>query len=215
MVVRTARRAMQAETVDRAVVATDDERIVQACHQHDVETVMTASDHENGTERVAEAGRVLGVREIVNVQGDEPLIEAASIDAMVRGLVADTQALVANAACPLPENEQDNPNVVKAVSDQEGRLMLLSRHPIPFSWDKPVDRWRHLGLYVFCGEALENYIARRQGPLERAERVEMYRFLEYGDAITLVQVPAAPPAVDVPEDVVKIEDYAARHGGWS
>jgi 3-deoxy-manno-octulosonate cytidylyltransferase (CMP-KDO synthetase) len=96
---------------------------------------------------------------------------------------------------------------VKVVVDQNEHVMALSRLPIPFSWGKEAVRLRHLGLYAFRGDALENFTSRVRGPLEQAERIEMYRFLEYGDAIVLAQVDQAAPAVDVPEDVEKIRDY--------
>jgi 3-deoxy-manno-octulosonate cytidylyltransferase (CMP-KDO synthetase) len=214
MVVRTAKRAMRAEMVGRVVVATDDERIIDACRDGGVEAVLTSAEHENGTERVAEAGRIVGTDNIVNVQGDEPLIEPASIDALVKGLLADGEALVANVACPMPADAGDNPNIVKAAYDLRDRLIFLSRCAIPFSWNNSASRWRHLGLYAFRGDALARYIARGQGPIELAERIEMYRFIEYGDPIALVKVPEAPPAVDVPDDVVKVNEYVDQRGGW-
>ena len=214
MVVRTARRVLQADTVGRAVVATDDDRILAACRNHEVEAVATSPDHENGTERVEEACRRVSAGEIVNVQGDEPLIDPVSIDALVAALVADGDALVANVVCPLRPEDLSDPNVVKAAGDLLGRMIYLSRSPIPHSWDKPMDRWRHLGRYAFRGDALARYVAREPGPLERAERIEMYRFIEYGDPIALARVPEAPPAVDVPADVAKVRDYAERRGGW-
>ncbi len=214
MVVRTAKRAMRAEAVDRVVVATDDQRIIDACREGCIEAVLTSAVHKNGTERVAEAGRIVGADNIVNIQGDEPLIEPASIDALVEGLLADEEALVANVACSMPAGVGDNPNVVKAVCDLRDRLIFLSRCAIPFSWTDSASRLRHLGLYAFRGDALARYVARSQGPTELAERIEMYRFIEYGDPIALVKVPEAPPAVDVPDDVAKVNEYAVRCGGW-
>jgi len=214
MVVRTARRAAEATTVGRVVVATDDERIVAVSKGYDIEVVMTEGEHMTGTDRVVEVCRTLELAEVVNIQGDEPLIDPGCIDALVRGLSADADALVANAACPLADEDIDNKNVVKAICDQRNRLMCLSRHPLPFSWGAKVDRFRHLGLYAFKRGVLDRFAKRAQGPLERSERVEMYRFLEYGDPIVLVKVPPTPPAVDVPEDMVKIQEYVLSRGGW-
>jgi 3-deoxy-manno-octulosonate cytidylyltransferase (CMP-KDO synthetase) len=215
MVVRTAYRAGQAETISRVVVATDDSRIADVCARHDVETIMTSSEHATGTDRIAEASRVLGIEEIVDVQGDEPLIDPACIDTLVRGLLSDPDALVSNACCAMTDGDGNDPNIVKVVSDQLGRLMFLSRSLIPFSWHESLARVRHIGMYAFRGDALRKYVSRVQGSIERAERIEMYRFLEYGDPIALVQVPQVPPAVDVPGDLAKVEDYVIAHGGWS
>lgn len=215
MVVRTASRAQMAKTVERVVVATEDQRIVDACAQYGIEAIMTSANHPTGTDRVVEASRILGVQDIVNVQGDEPLIEPEVIDAVVLGLASDDVAQVSNAACPLATGAEDNPNVAKAVWDQNDRLMFITRLPLPFSWGSPFDRFRHMGLYAFQGDALERYAAREQGPLELAERIEMFRYLEYGDPVTLVRVPPSPPAVDTPDDVEKIQAHVMEHGGWS
>lgn len=215
MVVRTACRALKAKAVDRVVVATDDTRIMDICAQYDIEAVMTAEHHQTGTDRIAEASRILGVTDVINVQGDEPLIEPECVDALITGVVEDDEVLVSNGACPLLPQDLENPNVVKAVCDQYRHLMFLSRHAIPFSWEGQVPRLRHLGIYAFQGDALAHFVKRSQGPIERSERVEMYRYLEYGDAIKLVEIPPSPPAVDVPEDVEKINAYVAAQGGWA
>ena len=215
MVVRTAHRALLAKTVTRVVVATEDARIVEVCKQYHIESVLTGADHQTGTDRIAEASRVLGVTDIVNVQGDEPLIDPDCIDALVEGVMQDDDVLVSNGACSLLDADLESPNVVKAVCDQNKRLMFLSRLPIPYAWNNRIPRLRHLGLYAFKADALNRFVMRAQGPIERAERVEMYRFLEYGDAIRLVEVPSAPPAVDVPEDVEKINAYVEANGGWA
>ena len=214
MIVRTARRASCAQGVERTVVATDDRRIAHACAAYGVSFVMTSADHATGTDRVAEAAGKLKADLVVNVQGDEPLVAPSVIDSLLNALAEDAEAVAANAACPLSHDDIENPNVVKAVANQHGHLMFLSRRGIPFAWDTPIERKRHLGIYAFRAKALATYRTRPQGALERAERVEMYRFLEWGDRIVLIEVPHAPPAVDVPEDVARVEAYAARLGGW-
>lgn len=214
MVVRTARRVLQAQKVTEVLVATDDARIGEACDTHGVPWILTAHSHPTGTDRVAEVVEAANLDPVVNVQGDEPLVDPKTIDAVLAGLVRDPEASVSNAACPLNEADLENTNVVKAVSDKRGRLLYISRHCVPFCWDPVCPRKRHLGLYGFRRTALSDYAAREQGPLERAERIEMLRFLEYGDAIVLVDVPPSPPAVDVPQDVERIERYVAEHGGW-
>ena len=215
MVVRTASRAMEATSVDRVVVATDDNRIVDVCRAYGIETTMTSSGHATGTDRIAEASEKLGSGDMVNVQGDEPLFDPATIEMLISALNSDPDVSVVNAACPLDPGDLTNNNVVKAVRDRNERLLFLSRLPIPFSWDSSMDRLRHMGMYAFRGDALAKYTSRVQGPIERAERIEMYRFLEYGDAIRLVELPPAPPAVDVPDDLARIETYASQNGGWT
>jgi 3-deoxy-manno-octulosonate cytidylyltransferase (CMP-KDO synthetase) len=214
MVVRTASRAFEAKSVDRVIVATDDERIVEACRAHDIETFLTQGDHTTGTDRVVEASDRLNIQRIVNVQGDEPLIEPSTIDQVVAGLEADDGAEVANAGCPLDVIDTENPNVVKVVGDQRKRVLYISRGLVPFAWREPVPRLRHLGLYAFRGSALKTFARHPQGPLELSERIEMFRFLERGHPITLVEVPVGPPAVDTPGDVERIDRFVVENGGW-
>jgi len=215
MVVRSAMRAIQATSVDRVVVATDDARIVDVCSEYGLESVITSMDHPTGTDRVAEAAAELGVTDVVNVQGDEPLIIPDTIDALVDGLIRDPSAEVANAACALGVDDEHSPNVVKVVVTQQNHLLYFSRHPIPFAWEDTTPRLRHLGLYAFRKDALSRYTTRLPGPLEQAERIEMFRFLEYGDPVALIEVSENPPAIDVPEDLGRIEEYVAHHGGWA
>lgn len=214
MVVRTARRASLASCVDRVIVATDDRRIVETCEQHDIEALLTRDDHSTGTDRVVETSERLNIRRIVNVQGDEPLIEPETIDRVIAGLEEDSEAEVANAGCPLRDEDIENPNVVKVVADQRERVLYISRFALPFSWDTPIPRLRHLGLYAFRGQALSAFARHPQGPLELSERVEMFRFIERGHPIRLVEVIEGPPAVDTPDDVARINAYVACIGGW-
>jgi 3-deoxy-manno-octulosonate cytidylyltransferase (CMP-KDO synthetase) len=214
MVVRSAGRAIQAKAIDRVVVATDDTRIVEVCSDYGLDSVVTSADHPTGTDRVAEAAACLGVTDVVNVQGDEPLIIPETIDALISGLILDPSAEVANAACLLTEDDEHSSNVVKVAATQQKHLLYFSRHPIPFAWEGSIPRLRHLGLYAFQNDALSRYTARLPGPLEQAERIEMFRFLEYDDPIALIEVPENPPAVDAPEDLGRVEEYVACHGGW-
>jgi 3-deoxy-manno-octulosonate cytidylyltransferase (CMP-KDO synthetase) len=164
--------------------------------------------------RQLEAAKILSQERIVNVQGDEPLLDPTHIDALIDGLLEDGEALVSNAACPLERTDVDNPNVVKAVAGKDRYLLYLSRSPIPFSWDGGQNRLRHLGMYAFREDALSRFASRTSGPLEQAERVEMFRYLEHGDPIVLVTVPPTAPAVDVPEDLSRLEAFAQANGGW-
>lgn len=215
MVVRTARRVSQAESIDRVVVATDDQRIVSVCKNESIEAVFTSAHHITGTDRVAEACQILKLNDVINVQSDEPLIEPSCIDMLADGLDRDPEVSVVNAACPLETVEEDNENVVKAVCDRRGRLMFLSRRCIPFAWNGAVERWRHLGMYAFREGALQRFVERQQGMLELAERIEMYRYLEYGDSIALVQMPPTPPSIDIPTDVDKVESFVRSRDGWA
>lgn len=214
MIVRTAQRTLLAKNVHDVVVATDDRRIAEVCHSYNVASVMTASEHLTGTDRVVEASRLLSVQNVVNVQGDEPLIEPETIDAVIQGVENDTLAMVSNAACPLTGEDADNPNVVKVVVSQKKRVMYISRHCVPYSWGQSIERLRHMGLYAFKGDALEKYAAYKPGPIETQERIEMFRFLENEDPIALVQVPPSPPAVDTPEDITRVQDFVMKTGGW-
>lgn len=215
MIVRTARRAGRSESVSRVVVATDDDRIRGACDDHGIDSILTSGRHNTGTDRVVEASRILGESNVVNIQGDEPLVDPGAIDRLVNRLVEDSSADVANCGCRMDIIDEGDPNVVCVVVDQTGHVMMLSRADLPFGWGRPISRIRHLGLYAFRDRALEQFASRSQGPIECAERIEMFRYLEYGDVVAFVEVDSVGPAVDVPEDVDRLEQHVAANGGWA
>ncbi len=230
-------RVRRAASVSRVLVATDDERILRAVAEFGGEAVMTRADHRSGTERVAEvaahaAPGLSGVKGsgaaevIVNVQGDEPLIEPAAVDAAVEALRADDAVQVATLAVPIatPAEVMD-PNVVKVVSDFDGNALYFSRAPIP--WIRGVfspgtragagvppasgpTHFKHIGLYVFRREALLEFPTFPQGELERLEQLEQLRWLENGYRIRLAETTYDSVSVDVPEDVPRVEKLLGK-----
>ncbi|TDR81591.1 3-deoxy-manno-octulosonate cytidylyltransferase [Paludibacterium purpuratum] len=223
MVVRVARQAMQS-VASRVLVATDHEAVRAACAAHGVEAVMTRADHASGTDRLAEVATLTGLPDeavLVNVQGDEPLIEPALIDRLA-ALLDDGAMPMATLAHPIRDaDEMFNPNVVKAVVDRDGRALYFSRAPIPFARDAfavgrdalpdglPV--LRHIGMYAYRAGFLKTYAALAPAPLEIFESLEQLRALWYGYPIAVAVVDEAPMAgVDTPEDLARVRRHFIR-----
>ena len=176
MIQRVFERAKLAKTPSQVIVATDDERILQAVQAFGGEARMTRPDHRTGTERVAEVAAHVAGDVFVNVQGDEPLLDPAAIDTAVNALLEEPAAAVATVATTIktPADIMD-PNVVKTVLDFDGNALYFSRAPIPWVRDAAghivVRHWKHLGLYVFQRDALLDYPTLPQGDLERIEQL--------------------------------------------
>jgi len=202
-------RAGRARLVDRVIVATDDERIAHAARAFGAEVAMTRPDHPSGTDRVAEVARSLTSEVIVNVQGDEPLIDPAHIDAAAEPLLADPTIPMGTLCCPIDEiADLANPNVVKVVLDRQGFALYFSRLPIPFVRDEhaKATRYRHLGLYVYRREFLLSLAGLAPTPLEQAERLEQLRVLEHGHRLRVAIVDRASPGVDTPADLERLRE---------
>lgn len=223
MVVRVARQAARS-AASRVVVAADHARIVQACRAHGVEVVLTRHDNPTGSDRLAEACEQLGLQGddlIVNVQGDEPLIDPALIDACADQLASRTDCVMSTAAHPLDEASLfANPNVVKVVLDAAGRALYFSRAPIPWWRDAPAPATpaeglgvplRHIGIYGYRAGFLRRYPSLPASPLEAVESLEQLRVLWHGERIAVFVAPEAPGAgVDTPEDLERVRALLAR-----
>jgi 3-deoxy-manno-octulosonate cytidylyltransferase (CMP-KDO synthetase) len=210
MVQHVYERAKRAQTVHRVIVATDDQRIMDAVSAFGGEARMTRSDHRTGTERIAEVAAHEPGDVFVNVQGDEPLIDPVAIDTAVGALLEEPQAQVSTVATPIRHaGDIMDPNVVKTVLDFDGNALYFSRAPIPWIRDTQqkvhVNYWKHLGLYVFQREALLEFPTLPQGELERIEQLEQLRWLENGWKIRVAEVAHDAVSVDVPEDVARVE----------
>ncbi len=198
--------AARAASVARVVVATDDQRVRDALAPFGTEIVMTSPEHPNGTSRLAEAARTLGLAPdaiVVNAQGDEPELEPATVDAAVAALVR-TGAAIGTAARPYADTEDvRDPAGVKVVLRVDGTAMYFSRSPIPFDRDArggPDARvLRHVGLYVYRREFLDAFLTLEPTPLERCEQLEQLRALQHGYQIAVAIVPRGPAGVDTPE----------------
>lgn len=217
MVVRVAQRAALSKA-SRVVVATDSERILQACQQHGVQAVLTRADHPTGSDRLAEACALLGLDgqdRIVNVQGDEPLIDPDLIQACADVLDARSDCVMSTAAHAIDSAADfGNPNVVKVVTDAQGRALYFSRAPIPWWRDAPAPATpatgagtplRHIGIYGYRAGFLRRFPQLAVSPLETVESLEQLRVLWHGERIAVhlaAQVPGA--GVDTPEDLARV-----------
>jgi 3-deoxy-manno-octulosonate cytidylyltransferase (CMP-KDO synthetase) len=192
-------RAQAVSGVDVVLVATDDERIASVVRGFGGEVVMTSPDHQSGSDRVWEAisGREAAI--VVNVQGDEPLLDPQVVEAVIAPFV-DPAVMVTTAATTLELADHHTSSVVKVVLDQRGDALYFSRSLIPSSGPA----LRHLGIYAYRREALGRFCAWPRGPLERAERLEQLRLLEHGERVRVVLVGAAGPSVDTPEDLERV-----------
>ncbi|MGB2676390.1 MAG: 3-deoxy-manno-octulosonate cytidylyltransferase [Candidatus Acidiferrum sp.] len=210
MVQHVYERAKRAQTVHRVIVATDDQRIMDAVTAFGGEARMTRSDHRTGTERIAEVAAHEPGDVFVNVQGDEPLVDPVAIDTAVGALLEEPQAQISTVATPIRHaGDIMDPNVVKTVLDFDGNALYFSRAPIPWIRDTQqkvhVKYWKHLGLYVFQRAALLEFPTLPQGELERIEQLEQLRWLENGWKIRVAEVAHDAVSVDVPEDVARVE----------
>lgn len=212
-------RTARATHLSRVIVATDDQRIADAVKRFGGETVMTSPDHETGTDRLAEVAGQLNDEIIVNVQGDEPLIEPAMIDQAVAPFLADPQLQMGTLKCRIKcLHDFLSPNVVKVVTDSQGYALYFSRSPLPFFRDKWQDLkdeafasgrmlcHKHVGLYVYQRDFLLRYAALPQTPLECAEKLEQLRALENGIRIRVVETDFESLGVDTPEDLAKARE---------
>lgn len=205
MIEHVCRRAAAARAVDAVVVATDDARIAEAVERFGGVARLTSPDHRTGTDRVAEVASALACEVVVNVQGDEPLLEPADIDLAVRALEAEHSAPVATLRCPIANAaELDDPHVVKVVVDRHGRALYFSRAPIPFTRVPGASRqasYRHIGLYAYRRAFLLQLAALPRTPLEVAEALEQLRVLEHGHRIDTVETRHVSICVDTPADL--------------
>ncbi len=227
MVVRVAERA-RASGAQQVVVATDSESIARACDAHGVASVMTRADHPSGSDRLAQACELLQLADdhtVVNVQGDEPLIDPALIDAVASLLQRHPEASMSTAAHAIEDPaDMRNPNVVKVVTDARGLALYFSRAPIPWWRDgygagsESITRLpqalplRHIGLYGYRTAFLKAFPAMPPAPPEQAESLEQLRALWHGHRIAVHVSEHAPgPGVDTPEDLARVRALYAVH----
>jgi 3-deoxy-manno-octulosonate cytidylyltransferase (CMP-KDO synthetase) len=207
-------RAARVRGLGRLLVATDDERIASAVRGFGGEAVMTSPACASGSDRVWEAVKTLPCDVVVNLQGDEPGLEPAAVEALL-GLMASDPALeLGTLATALTDpGEAADPNVVKVVLGEGGRCLYFSRSPVPYLEDgrEGTPRWRHVGIYAFRKGLLEAFTSWPQSPLERAEKLEQLRALERGVLIRAVTAAWPACAVDAPEDIPSAEAYLRRH----
>jgi 3-deoxy-manno-octulosonate cytidylyltransferase (CMP-KDO synthetase) len=207
MIEHVYRRASAARLVSAVIVATDDERIARAVEAFGGEARLTSASHQSGTDRLAEVARSLSCDLVVNVQGDEPLIEPAMIDEAIAPFGPDP-SLAMSTLRRLVDDPHDlqNPNVTKVVVDREGYALYFSRAAVPFVRDgcPPAPAWRHIGLYVYRRECLLRLAGLAPTALERSEALEQLRALEHGIRIKAVETRHDSIGVDTPADLERV-----------
>lgn len=223
MILHVVERALAAQNVARAIVATDDERVLSAVLNAGHEAVMTRADHRSGSDRLAEVAATLeGFEIIVNVQGDEPLISPKTIERAVAELAQDESAMIVT-TCEAMTNTDDvlSADVVKVVMDETGRALYFSRAPIPYPRDAVREHGslaaalqkdatliklfrKHTGLYVYRRRVLLEYVNWPLSMLEQTEALEQLRALEHGVIIKVVEADAPSIGVDTPEDLERV-----------
>ncbi len=202
-------RAIQAKCASQVIIATDDDRIEEAVKSFGGQVARTSPQHESGTDRIAEIARKLDVDIVLNVQGDEPLIDPAAIDHLADVLWKHPRAEMATLAVPFDRLENwQNPNMVKVVCDDQGRAMYFSRSPIPYSRDEAPKfsskkYLQHLGLYAYRKASLLQLTGLKPHPLENIEKLEQMRALAMGWTIQVGVVAHAGRGVDTAEDYAK------------
>lgn len=209
----------RAKEPDEVLVATDDERIAKAVAGYGGKAVMTASDLPSGTDRIAAAAGDFADDDIlVNIQGDEPLIDPELIDSLVRKLKDDPRWSMATAAAPISSAEDlASKSVVKIVLDRDDGALYFSRSPIPCNRDAEFDLdcglyVRHLGIYAYRGAFLRKFISEKPCALENTEKLEQLRALWMGAKIAVVRTQDAGVGVDTPEDAVRVERILRERG---
>lgn len=213
-------RVKQAKKLDAVIVATDDPRIadcVGTLNIPNVTVAMTRPDHPSGTDRIAEAVQALDIDAVINVQGDEPLIDPALIDELA-GVIASDEWDMATAATPVTDEAQINdPSIVKAVFNRHGQALYFSRAAIPHIREPnglpdPGIYWRHIGIYAYRRDYLLKLVAEPPCAFENLEKLEQLRALDMGCRMKVIQTEDFGIGVDVPEDVPKAEALLARLG---
>lgn len=198
-------RCLLARYLTDLVIATDDERIFDAARGFGARVRMTNASHLSGTDRVAEVASADTASIIVNIQGDEPLIDPAAVDAVTLALLDDPNAPMATLKKRIEDpSEIANPNVVKVVTGFDHDAIYFSRCPIPYDRGAASPHFKHIGLYVYRREFLLGYSQLPVGPLEQAERLEQLRALENGFRIRVMETEYESLGVDTPEDLEKV-----------
>jgi 3-deoxy-manno-octulosonate cytidylyltransferase (CMP-KDO synthetase) len=200
--------ARASHLVEDVVVATDSEEVMALCQKNKWSARLTSDQHRSGTDRVREVAVALATDYdvYINIQGDEPLLHPEHIDALLKPMARTTVA-VSTVMTPCSQRDIANPNAVKVVTDLSGRALYFSRSAIPFDRDKTsaFPYMKHLGLYAYRKEALNNFCQLPESALERSERLEQLRFLENGIDIYVAETPHDTVGVDTEEDLRRVE----------
>ena len=202
-------RALESNILDEVYIATDDERIVKVADEYELNTVMTSNQHETGTDRVAEVASKIQADYYVNIQGDEPFIEPNAIKLVVQAITGCDNPLIqaANAYTPMQDtSDVVDTNTVKVIMDVNRRALAYSRQPIPYPKANIAKYYKQLGLYAFKHSGLQIFSENTPANLEGVEGVEMYRLLEHGYSIQMVETNDDSISVDTPSDLIRVQE---------
>ena len=212
MIQRVYEAVLRAKLPSEVVIATPDQEIVDACLAFGARAVMTRGDHLTGTDRVAEAATQIAADAYINIQGDEPLVPPETIDACARPVV-DGIAEMSSVYDVASPDEAANPNVVKVVTDVNGRALYFSRSPIPYCrGERDMPGKKHIGIYTYNAATLRAYSEWEPSPLEKSERLEQLRFLENGISIYMIRAVGSPIAVDLPSQAEEARRILSARG---
>jgi 3-deoxy-manno-octulosonate cytidylyltransferase (CMP-KDO synthetase) len=208
-------RSQKAAGIDQVIVATDDQRIAEAAFDFGAEVSLTSPKHRSGTDRIAEvAAKLPGVTHLINVQGDEPMIDPRLISRLAKTLMAEKSLEMITAADPISTPEDvANPNIVKVVLDRAGNALYFSRSPLPYLRDAtagPVRYLRHQGIYGYSRKFLLQFVKWKPGTLEKIESLEQLRALENGARIRVVVTKSRGIGVDTPQDAKVAENLLGK-----
>ncbi|MBI4465459.1 MAG: 3-deoxy-manno-octulosonate cytidylyltransferase [Acidobacteria bacterium] len=202
-------RARSCPLLNELWVATDSPAVLDYCTQNAIPVLMTAATHRSGTERIHEVMRKIPADVYVNLQADEPMLTSDHLRLLIEPFLQDPHTHVTTLKTPLASEEAHNPNVVKVVTNPQGRALYFSRAPIPYPRDasSPVRFYKHLGLYAYSQAALARYHQLEASPLERTEKLEQMRFLEHGVPIQVLETAEDTIGVDTEEDWQAVVKY--------
>jgi 3-deoxy-manno-octulosonate cytidylyltransferase (CMP-KDO synthetase) len=208
-------RAKEISGVDQVIVATDDKRVIKAVEHEEQTAIMTPEYLASGTDRVGWVAKNLESEIVVNLQGDEPLIESEAVESAIQALVKDKNISVATLGYPLSkEKVWKDPNVVKVITDLNDNALYFSRHPIPYfrndNFHPLPHLYQHLGVYIFRRDFLLDYVKWEPTLLETAEKLEQLRILSHGFSLKVIKSNSASFGVDSPDDIVRVAEMLKK-----
>ncbi|MBF0287969.1 MAG: 3-deoxy-manno-octulosonate cytidylyltransferase [SAR324 cluster bacterium] len=213
MIQQVYERVTQVDAIDRVLIATDDQRIFEAVKMFGGNVIMTRSDHQTGTDRIVEAISSVECEWVLNVQGDEPLVDPGDLENLIQQTKQQESAKVSTLMYPIEDNETFNdPNVVKLIINARKEALYFSRSPIPFEKEQHMTRWRHIGVYLYQREFLLQFNQWERTELELTEQLEQLRILDNGYSIFCVQAQKDGVGVDRPEDLIEAEKLLLSQG---
>ena len=208
MIHRVWDQAKRSNLVSHVLIATDDDRIANYCEENKLEFMMTSQSHATGSDRLAEVAEKISADVYVNIQGDEPLINPRSIDAVASRLMNSIDSGIGVATGYVEgatEAQLGDPSIVHLVPNLDGCVITFTRYPAPYPLAEEIVRNIHVGLYAFSREALILFSNLHRGPVERAESIEVMRYLEHGYKVACVLLEDHSFGVDTPEDLIAVE----------